>query len=75
MVIELSGEQFCLKLYACFQNRTSSQREIDLKSQVQRVQLVVFEKIYKCLFIPKRTKKIMRLRVNNIYGKIRDGLL
>ena len=34
MVIELSGEQFGLKSYACFKNRTSSQREFDLKSQV-----------------------------------------
>ena len=34
MVIELSGVQFGLKLYAGFQNRTSAQREFDLKSQV-----------------------------------------
>ena len=34
MVIELSGVQFGLKSYAWFQNRTSSQREFDLKSQV-----------------------------------------
>ena len=34
MVIELSGEQFGLKSYALFQNRTSVQREFDLKSQV-----------------------------------------
>ena len=33
MVIQLNGEQFGLK-YAWFQNRTSAQREIDLKSQV-----------------------------------------
>ena len=36
MVIKLSGEQFGLKSYARFQNRTSSQRELDLKSQVSR---------------------------------------
>ena len=35
MVIELSGEQFGLKSYACFKNRTSSQREFDLKSQLR----------------------------------------
>ena len=34
MVIELSGVQFGLKSYAWFQNRSSSQREFDLKSQV-----------------------------------------
>ena len=35
MVIELSGVQFGLRLsYAWFQNRTSAQREFDLKSQV-----------------------------------------
>ena len=34
MVIELSGVQFGLKSCACFQNRTSAQREFDLKSQV-----------------------------------------
>jgi len=34
MVIELSGVQFGLKSYAWFQNRTSAQREFDLKSQV-----------------------------------------
>ena len=34
MVIELSGVQFGLKSYALFQNRTSAQREFDLKSQV-----------------------------------------
>ena len=34
MVIELSGGQFGLKSYAWFQNRTSAQREFDLKSQV-----------------------------------------
>ena len=33
-VIELSGEQFGLKSYAWFQNRTSAQRKFDLKSQV-----------------------------------------
>ena len=32
MVIELSGVQFGLKSYAWFQNRTSAQREFDLKS-------------------------------------------
>ena len=31
MVIELSGVQFGLKSYAWFQNRTSAQREFDLK--------------------------------------------
>ena len=36
MVIKLSGEQFGLKSYARFQNRTSSQRQLDLKSQVSR---------------------------------------
>ena len=34
MVIELSGVQFGLKSYAWFQNRTSMQREFDLKPQV-----------------------------------------
>ena len=34
MVIELSGVQFGLKSYACFQNRMSAQCELDLKSQV-----------------------------------------
>ena len=34
MVIELSGVQFGLKSYVLFQNRTSAQREFDLKSQV-----------------------------------------
>jgi len=34
MVIELSGVQFGHKLYAWFQNQTSTQREFDLKSQV-----------------------------------------
>ena len=34
MVIELSGVQFGLKLYAWFQNQTSTQCEFDLKSQV-----------------------------------------
>ena len=41
---------------------------------VGRVQFVFFEKINKCLFIPNCTRKIMWLRVNNIHGKIRDGL-
>ena len=34
MVIELSGVQFGLRLYAWFQNRTSAQREFDSKSEV-----------------------------------------
>ena len=34
MVIELSGVQFGLKLYAWFKNRTSAQRKFDLKLQV-----------------------------------------
>ena len=34
MVIKLSGVQFGLKSYAWFQNRTSAQREFDLKWQV-----------------------------------------
>ena len=34
IVIELSGVQFGLKSYAWFQNRSSAQREFDLKSQV-----------------------------------------
>ena len=34
MVIALSGVQFRLKSYAWFQNRTSAQREFDLKSQI-----------------------------------------
>ena len=37
MVIELSGVQFGLKSYALFQNRTSAQREFDLKSQVFKI--------------------------------------
>ena len=41
---------------------------------VGRVQFVFFEKINKCLFIPNCTRKIMWLRVNNIHGKIQDGL-
>ena len=36
MVIKLSGEKFGLKSYARFNNRTSSQRQLDLKSQVSR---------------------------------------
>ena len=36
MIIKLSGEQFGLKSYARFQNRTSSQRQLNLKSQVSR---------------------------------------
>ena len=35
MIIDLSGVQFGLKSYALFQNWTSAQREIDLKSQVR----------------------------------------
>ena len=35
MVIELSGVQFGLKSYVWFQNRTSTQRDYDLKSQVR----------------------------------------
>ena len=34
MVISLSGVQFGLESYAWFQNRTSAQREFDLKSQI-----------------------------------------
>ena len=34
MVIALSGVQFGLKSYAWFENRTSVQREFDLKTQV-----------------------------------------
>ena len=34
MVIELIGVQFGLKSYAWFQNQTSTQHEVDLKSQV-----------------------------------------
>ena len=34
MVIAMSGVQFGLKLYALFQNQTSTKREFDLKSQV-----------------------------------------
>ena len=38
------------------------------------VQFVVSEKIYKCLFIPNCTRKIMRLLIiNNTDEKIRDG--
>ena len=36
---------------------------------VGRVQFVVFEKNYKCLFIPNCTKKIMWLCINNIHEK------
>ena len=35
MLIELSGVQFGLKSYVWFQNRTSTQRDFDLKSQVR----------------------------------------
>ena len=35
MIIDLSGVQFGLKSYALFQDWTSAQREIDLKSQVR----------------------------------------
>ena len=34
------------------------------------VQFVVFEKIYKCLFIPNCTRKVMWLLINNIHEKI-----
>ena len=34
MLIELSGVQFGPKSYVWFQNRTSTQRDFDLKSQV-----------------------------------------
>ena len=45
-----------------------------LHKAVGRVQFVVFEKIYKCLFIPDCTKKIIWLRFNNFHEKIRDRL-
>ena len=41
MVIELSGGQFSLKSYAWFQNRTSAQREFDLKSQSGSTNILV----------------------------------
>ena len=34
MVVELSGVQFGLELYAWFQSRTGAQRKFDLKSQI-----------------------------------------
>ena len=49
------------------------QRRPKLHKPVGRVQFVVFEKIYKCLFIPNCTRKIMWLLINNIHEKIRDG--
>ena len=45
-----------------------------LHEAVGRVQFVVFEKIYKCLFIPNCTRKIISLRFNNFHEKIRDRL-
>ena len=38
-----------------------------------KLQFVVFEKSYKCLFIPNCTRKIMWLLINNIHEKIWDG--
>ena len=35
MIIELSGVKFGMKSYPLFQNRTSAEREFDLKSQVR----------------------------------------
>ena len=35
-----------------------------------RVQFVLFEKFYECLFIPNCTRKIMWLLINNIHEKI-----
>ena len=34
---------------------------------------MVFEKIYKCLFIPNCTRKIMWWHINNIHEKLRDS--
>ena len=45
MVIELSGVQFGLKSYTWFQNRTSAQREIDLKSQVRFQTKIAWHKV------------------------------
>ena len=45
-----------------------------LHEPVGQVQFEVFEKIYKCLFIPNCTKKIMQLlNINKRVGKMRDG--
>ena len=35
LIIELSGVKFGMKSYPLFQNRTSAEREFDLKSQVR----------------------------------------
>ena len=45
------------------------QRLTKLHEPYGLVQFVVFEKIYKCLFIPNCTRKIMFLRINNIHEK------
>ena len=34
------------------------------------VQFVIFERMYKCLYIPSCTKKVMRLLINDMYAKI-----
>ena len=44
-----------------------------LHEAVGRVQFVVFEKIYKCLFIPNCTRKIIWLRINNFHEKYEIG--
>ena len=46
------------------------QRLAKLHEPVGRVQFVVFKKIYKCLFIPNCTRKIMWLLINNTLEKI-----
>ena len=46
------------------------QRLTKLHESVGRVQFVVFEKIYECLFIPNCTRKIIWLPANNIHEKI-----
>ena len=51
------------------------QRLKKLHEPVGRVQFVVFEKIYSCLFIPNCTRKIILLPVNDIHEKISPCML
>ena len=50
MVIELSGVQFGLKSYVWFQNRTSAQHKLDLKSQVWFKTKIVQHKVHLLLY-------------------------
>ena len=48
------------------------QRLTKLHEPVGRVQFVVFEKIYECLFIPNCTRKIIWLLVNNNFEMVKQ---